>query len=270
MTLLEAMTAARGRIDRLDARLLLQHLAGCRHADLLTHPETPLTDDAARRFLAAVDRRSRGEPLAYILGEAEFRGRLYRVSPATLVPRPETELLIDLALNRLSGQQAPRVLDLGTGSGIIAISLALENPAALVTAVDLCPAALAIATDNARQLGATVDFRQGNWYDPLNRERYHLIVANPPYIAADDPHLAGDGLPFEPARALTDGGDGLACIRELVADAPVHLLPGGSLWFEHGHDQGAASRNLLVTAGFQACTTHRDLAGLDRVSGGFI
>ena len=262
-----ALVMARQRIDRLDARLLLQHATGCSHADLLARPETPVGAPAYTQFIEWVERRAAGEPLAYLVGEAEFRGRAFQVSPAVLIPRPDTEVLVELALDRLHGIAQPRVLDLGTGSGIVAISLALECPAARVVAVDLCGAALAVAANNAGRLGARVECLAGDWYAPVAGRRFDLIVANPPYIAAGDPHLAGDGLPYEPQSALTDGGDGLACLRRIVAGAAAHLQPAGWLLLEHGHAQAAACRNLLTAAGFQAAFTHPDLAGSDRVSG---
>ncbi|NJD24836.1 MAG: peptide chain release factor N(5)-glutamine methyltransferase [Betaproteobacteria bacterium] len=270
MTLAEALTAARGRIDRLDARLLLEYAAGVTHAYLLARPETPLAAPAGEAFLAWVERRAAGEPLAYIVGEAGFRGRVFQVSPDVLIPRPETEVLVELALARLDGIERARILDLGTGSGIVAITLALECPAARVVAVDLSAAAISVARTNAGRLGAVIDFRRGDWYAPVAGERFDLVVANPPYVAADDPHLARNGLPFEPRQALTDGGDGLACIRAIVAGTAEQLAPGGWVLFEHGWDQGAASRNLLTAAGFQAAFTHPDLAGIDRVSGGHL
>ena len=270
MTLFEALTAARRKIDRLDARLLLQHATGCSHNDLLARPETPVASAAVQRFMGWVERRAGGEPLAYLVGEAEFRGRVFAVSPAVLIPRPETEVLIDLALARLRGLTAPRILDLGAGSGIVAIALALECRAASVVAVDLSPAAISVARDNAGRLAAAVDFRQGDWFAPVAGERFDLIAANPPYVAAGDPHLTRDGLPFEPQLALTAGADGLACIRRIVAGAPDHLKPGGWLLFEHGHDQGAATRNLMTGAGFQGAATFPDLAGSDRVSTAYL
>ena len=270
MTLFSALTAARQQIEKLDARLLLQYATGCSHADLLARPETPVVGPAYTQFMAWVVRRAAGEPLAYLVGEAEFRGRVFQVSPAVLIPRPETEVLIDQALEKLHGLAAPKVLDLGTGSGIIAISLALECPAATLVAVDLSKEAISVAGNNAGRLGARVEFRHSDWFSALAGERFDLIVANPPYIAGGDPHLALDGLPCEPQLALTDGADGLACIRRIVADAPAHLNPGGWLLFEHGYDQGAASRNLLCDAGFKAASTHPDLAGIDRVSGGHL
>jgi len=273
MTLFEALTAARQKIDRLDARLLLQYATGCTHADLLARPETPVIPPAYAQFAEWVDRRAAGEPLAYLVGEAEFRGRVFQVSPAVLIPRPETEVLIELALARLHGLAAPKVLDLGTGSGIVAISLALECPTAQVLAVDLSDDAIFVARNNAGRLGAKVDFRQSDWFGALAGQTFDLIVSNPPYVAEGDPHLELNGLPFEPRLALTDqveNGDGLACIRQIVAAAPAHLKPGGWLLFEHGYDQGEASRNLLTRTGFKAAATQPDLAGIDRVSFGHL
>ncbi len=270
MTLGEAYTAARLRIDRLDARLLLEYASACTHTDLLARPETPLIAPAAAQFVEWVERRAAGEPLAYLVGEAEFRGRVFQVSPDVLIPRPETEVLIELALERMRGLAAPSVVDLGTGSGIVAISLALECPAAITAAVDLSKEAISVARNNAGRLGAKVDFREGSWFAPLAGERFDLIVSNPPYVAAGDPHLVLNGLPFEPQMALTDGADGLECIRAIVAGAPAHLNPGGWLLFEHGYDQGEASRNLLRAAGFKDAFTQTDLAGIDRVSGGHL
>jgi release factor glutamine methyltransferase len=252
---------------RLDARLLLEYVSGCRYTDLLMSPETRLESPARQVFDEFLARRANGEPLAYLTGEAEFRGRVFQVSPAVLIPRPETEVLIELALEKLRSLAAPMVVDLGTGSGIVAISLALECPSATVVAVDLSRDAIAVARNNAGRLGARIDFRAGNWMVPLLGERFDVIVSNPPYVADGDPHLALNGLPFEPQMALTDGADGLDCIRRIVADAPAHLNPGGWLLFEHGYDQGEASRNLLTAAGFKAASTFPDLAGIDRVSG---
>lgn len=270
MTLGEVLAFARPKIDRLDARLLLQYATGCTHTDLLARPETPVMAPAFDQFAAWVERRAAGEPLAYLLGEAEFRGRVFQVSPEVLIPRPETEVLIDLALEKLQGMARPSVVDLGTGSGIVAVSLALECPDATVAAVDLSPGALAVARNNAGRLGARVDFHEGDWFAPLAGQRFDVIVSNPPYVAEGDPHLELNGLPHEPRLALTDrepGGNGLACIRRIVAAAAAHLKPGGWLLFEHGYDQGEASRNLLAAAGFKDAFTHPDLAGIARVSG---
>ncbi|MBK7900299.1 MAG: peptide chain release factor N(5)-glutamine methyltransferase [Azonexus sp.] len=260
-------------IDRLDARLIVQHAAACSHADLIARPEKVLTEDQGVWLDSLVARRQAGEPLAYLLGRAGFFGREFAVTPAVLIPRPETEGLVERALKTLVGMAEPHILDLGTGSGVIAVTLALERPGARVVAVDLSPEALVVAADNAAALGAAVDFRAGDWYGPLPGERFDLVVANPPYIEFDDPHLDHDGLPFEPQGALTDGvagGDGLAAVRTVVRGAPAHLRPGGWLWFEHGHDQGAACRNLLRGAGFKDVLTQTDLAGSERISGGQI
>ncbi|HLO63553.1 MAG TPA: peptide chain release factor N(5)-glutamine methyltransferase [Azonexus sp.] len=270
MTLGAALAFARQHIDRLDARLLLQYATGCTHTDLLARPETPVIAPAFAQFAEWVERRAAGEPLAYLVGEAEFRGRIFQVSPDVLIPRPETEVLIDLALEKMRALAAPTVVDLGTGSGIVAISLALECPGATVSAVDLSAGALAVATNNAGRLGARIAFHAGDWFAPLAGQRFDLIVSNPPYVAEGDPHLELNGLPHEPRMALTDreaGGNGLACIRRIVAAAAAHLNPGGWLLFEHGYDQGEASRNLLTAAGFKSAFTHPDLAGIARVSG---
>jgi release factor glutamine methyltransferase len=269
-TLGEAMALARAQIDRLDARLLLEHATGCTHADLLARPETPVIAPAWAQFTEWVERRAAGEPLAYLIGEAEFRGRVFQVSPAVLIPRPETEVLIDLALEKMRGLVTPKVVDLGTGSGIVAISLALECPAATIATVDLSAEAIAVARNNAGRLGARVDFYQGDWFAPLAGQCFDLIVSNPPYVADGDPHLALNGLPHEPQMALTDGADGLACIRRIVAEAPAHLNSGGWLLIEHGYDQGEACRNLLTAAGFKSASTFPDLAGIARVSGAYL
>lgn len=270
MTLFEAYTVAKQQIDRLDARLLLEYATGCSHTDFLARPETLVIAPAYTQFTEWVARRAAGEPLAYLVGEAEFRGRVFQVSPTVLIPRPETEVLIELALERLQGLASPRVLDLGTGSGIVAISLALECPAAAVTAVDLSAEAIRVAQNNAGRLGAKIKFCQSDWFENLTAETFDLIVSNPPYVADGDPHLALNGLPFEPKMALTDGADGLACIRRIVAGAGNYLVPGGGLFFEHGYDQGAAVRDLLSDKGFGKVATWLDLAGIDRVSGGIL
>jgi release factor-specific protein-(glutamine-N5) methyltransferase len=410
------LKAARQQIDALDARLLLQHVTGFSHADLICRPDAPLNETTTKFLNALLKRRAAGEPLAYLLGCADFYGRRFQVTPAVLTPRPETEELVDLALTRLTkltpghafffrgrrggissplsdgrregggrsvvdaawlsqralrqrqtpaeqvlwralrgkrfsgfrfrrqqalgpyivdfvcfasrliieldgeqhataraydirrdawlkqrrfrvlrfrnnacltqtedvlesiwkvlqdaaqgGEKCRRILDLGTGSGIIAISLALECPDAQVTACDISPAALAVARANAEHLRARVRFLESDWFSGLAGECFHLIVANPPYIAAGDTHLADDGLRFEPRQALTDEADGLAAIRAIIAAAPTHLYPGGWLLFEHGWNQGEASRALLAAAGLAHVQTWRDLSGQERISGG--
>lgn len=259
------------RIGRSDARQLLQHAAGCNHADLIAHPERELSAEQFAQYESLVARRAAGEPLAYLLGSAFFCGLEFAVSPAVLIPRPDTEVLVGQACRRAQAWSAPRIVDLGTGSGIVAIMLALRLPKAAVTAVDLSPAALAVAGANARRHGANVRFLEGDWYQPLGAERFDLIVANPPYVADGDPHLAQDGLPFEPQTALTDGvagGDGMACIDAIVAGARDHLLPGGWLLIEHGYDQAVKVRESIAAAGFFDVASWRDESSIARVSGG--
>ena len=267
----EAWRLASRRIDRLDARLLLEHVCGCRHADLIAHPERPLSAAQAAEFDALVARRAGGEPLAYLVGSAWFGDLSFRVTPAVLIPRPDTEVLVELAVERAQAFASPRIVDLGTGSGIVAISLARRCPDAQVTATDVSAAALDVARANAVRHGAAVRFVEGDWFAPLGDERFDLVVSNPPYVVEGDPHLQLNGLPFEPRGALTDGitgGDGLACIRRIVAAAPAHLRAGGWLLMEHGYDQAVELRGLLLAAGFIDVASWRDDAGIERVSGG--
>lgn len=254
-------------LPRLEARMLLQHVRpGLTHARLIADPDLPLSQAEAALFEQLARRRLQGEPMAYLLGEREFYGRCFQVSPAVLIPRPETEHLVEAALQR-QGPSAAKVVDLGCGSGAIAVTLALEAPAWQVQAVDLSAAAIAVAERNAQQLGASVCFHQGSWYQPLaGLGRFDLIVSNPPYIERGDYHLDEGDVRFEPRMALTDEDDGLACLRAIIAGAPAHLQAGGWLMLEHGYDQGAAVRQLLSQAGLQAVETLPDLAGLDRVS----
>lgn len=262
-----ALQWARRQIDAVDAKVLLRAAAGVSAATLAGFPERALSVDAARCFADWVSRRAAGEPVAYLLGVREFRGREFRVGPATLIPRPETELLVDLALERLRGMTQPHILDLGTGSGAIAVTLALECPQAQVTAVDASAEALAVAADNATRLGAAVRCLHGSWFVPVAGQRFDLIVANPPYVAADDPHLALGDLRFEPRAALAAGPDGLDDIRWIIAQAPAHLSSGGWLLLEHGYDQAESVRALLYAAGFPGAASWRDLAGIERASG---
>ena len=267
----DAWRQASRRIDRLDARLLLEHVCGCRHADLIAHPERPLSATQAAAFEALVARRAGGEPLAYLIGSAWFGDLEFRVTPAVLIPRPDTEVLVDVAVERAERFEAPRIVDLGTGSGVVAISLARRCPDALVTATDVAAAALDVARANAAQHGMAVRFVEGDWFAPLGDERFDLVVSNPPYVVEGDPHLQLNGLPFEPRGALTDGvagGDGLACIRRIIAGAPAHLRAGGWLLMEHGYDQAVEVRGLLLAAGFVDVASWRDDAGIERVSGG--
>lgn len=275
VTLDDCLRKAAGRLGgggeaMRQARWLLQHVTGYSHAELIARGDQPLFAVQVERLETLLQRRIAGEPLAYLLESAQFRGRNFTVSSAVLVPRPETEDLVMLALERIAGCEFPHCLELGAGSGVIAISLALESACRMI-ATDVSPDALAVARTNALTLGASVEFLLGDWYAPLAADqRFHLIVSNPPYIAGGDPHLLGDGLRFEPALALTDGKDGLSCIRKIVSGATSRLFSGGWLLFEHGYDQGAACRNLLQEAGFEAIFTHTDFAGHERISGGQI
>jgi release factor glutamine methyltransferase len=262
-----ALAAARRSIPAAEARLLLRHLLGCDAAWLAAHDDAPLTDAAAAELADRTARRAAGEPVAYLVGEREFFGRSFRVTPDVLIPRPETELLVELSLQKLAANPRPGLLELGTGSGCIAVTLACELAQAQVVAADVAAAALAVAEANARRHGATIDFRLSDWFSALDG-RFDLIVANPPYVADADPHLLQGDLRFEPRRALAGGGDGLDAIRRIVAAAPRFLAPGGWLLIEHGCDQGPAVRQLLQAMGAQAIEGHRDLAGLERVSAG--
>lgn len=228
-----------------------------------------LTPEQALTFEAMVSRRAAGEPVAYIVGSREFYGHEFRVTPDVLIPRPETELLVERALTYAAGRPGPRVLDLGTGSGCIAVTLALELAGAHVVAVDRSPPALAVAQANAARLGAAVECRVSDWYGALAPdERYDVIVANPPYIAGADRHLDAGDLRFEPRGALTPGGDGLAALRAIIAGAPAHLVADGWLAVEHGYDQAAACRALFAAAGYLDIASWRDLAGIERVTSG--
>ncbi|MEC5384497.1 peptide chain release factor N(5)-glutamine methyltransferase [Uliginosibacterium sp. H3] len=355
-TLGEALQLARGRIESVDAKLLLREASGCSAATLIGFPERALDVVAAQRFVDWLERREQGEPVAHLLGQREFFGRMFRVTADTLIPRPDTELLVELVLGLValeplsrpcftageatrssppsSGEglgervqqaagandqhvsrvavpsslgaergfraacrtlaepvgnavpavgrgagwpeagrgereaPAPTILDLGTGTGAIAISIALERPHAKVTAVDASVAALAVAQDNAQKLDAPVRFLHGSWFAPVAGERFELIVSNPPYIAANDEHLAQGDVRFEPLSALVAGTDGLDDIRDIIAAAPAHLVSGGWLLLEHGYDQAAAVRALLATSGFVEVQSWKDLAGIERASGG--
>ncbi|MDI3382832.1 peptide chain release factor N(5)-glutamine methyltransferase [Xenophilus aerolatus] len=262
--------AARG-LDRLDAQILLLHALGRPAHDrawLLAHDSDALSEGAAVAFAALCARRQTGEPVAYLLGEKEFHGLALRVDARVLVPRPDTETLVDWALDCLAGRPAPAVLDLGTGSGAIALALQHARPDAQVDAVDASADALAVARANAERLGLAVRFRQADWLDgaAVRPGGYALIASNPPYIAEGDAHLPA--LRHEPAGALVSGPDGLQDIRRIVAEAPAYLAEGGWLLLEHGHDQAPAVRALLAERGFAQVQSRDDLAGIARCSGG--
>ncbi|WP_107688339.1 peptide chain release factor N(5)-glutamine methyltransferase [Neisseria wadsworthii] len=254
-------------LPKLEARMLVQEITGYTRAQLITRDEACLSESQSSRLRGLEERRLAGEPMAYILGWREFYGRRFKVTPATLIPRPETEHLVEAALAKLP--QGGAVWDLGTGSGAIAVTVALERPDAQVCASDISREALAVAQENARLLGAQVAFACGSWFDAQCLSEsvlFDIIVSNPPYIEADDEHLSEGDLRFEPQNALTDFADGLSCIRTLVEGAGARLKPQGWLMVEHGYDQGAAARRIFEQNGFTQVHTLQDLAGLDRIA----
>ncbi|MBB3260345.1 release factor glutamine methyltransferase [Paraburkholderia bannensis] len=262
-------------LPALETRILLMHVLGWRRTELITRGDQAL--DAARvtAYRALEARRAAGEPIAQLVGAREFFGLDFEVTPDVLIPRPETELLVETALAAMAGIAQPRVLDLGTGSGAIAVAIASVRPDARVWAVDRSPGALAVAARNAATLldaerpGGALSFVEGSWYSTLDAAlHFDVIVSNPPYIANGDPHLDQGDLRFEPRGALTDEADGLTCLRAIVEGAPAHLVAGGVLWMEHGYDQAAAVRALLDARGFAEVASKRDLAGIERISGG--
>ena len=266
----QALAAARGKIVAAEARLLLGHVIKRSAAWLLTHDEAELDDAQLASFASLCARRHGGEPIAYLIASREFYGREFFVAPGVLIPRPETELLVDIALEKVGAGKTARILDLGTGSGCIAISIALERPDCTVTAVDVSPVALQIAARNAATLHARVEFLSSDWYASLDGRRFEVIVANPPYIRGADPHLAQGDLVHEPAAALASGEDGFDALRQIIAASPHHLVSGGELWLEHGYDQAEAVAGLLSQAGFHDIAHRADLAGIARMSGGWI
>ena len=229
---------------------------------MLAHPEKSLLEQEKDQFLEMTARRAAGEPIAYILGHKEFYGLELTVNSAVLIPRPETELLVDLALDR----NPASVLDVGTGSGAIALAIKRHRPDARVVATDASAAALEVARRNAARFNLEVELRHGRWFEPVAGERFEAIISNPPYVVVDDPHLAA--LPYEPRLALLGGADGLDGFRVLAREAPAHLLPGGWLLVEHGEGQHEAVRGLLEAAGLETTASWPDLAGIPRVSGG--
>lgn len=258
---------ASSSLPALEARILLAHVLRSDRAWLAAHPEAvPEAHDAAS-FAALCERRGEGEPIAYLVGEREFYGLRLRVTPAVLIPRPETELLVELTLARTPRDVPARVLDLGTGSGAIALAVAHARANAHVLAIDASAEALEVARSNARRLACgNVTFCESTWFSDVPRERFDLIVSNPPYVAEDDPHLGQGDLRFEPRGALAAGRDGLDALRVITRDAPQFLAVGGTLVVEHGYDQAEACRALFERAGLSAIETHEDLAGIPRVT----
>ncbi len=267
-------------LDALDARVLMTHALGWRRTDLITRGESPLSDAQLARFAALEQRRLAGAPVAQIVGRREFFGLDFEVTAAVLIPRPDTELLVETALQAIEGTASPRVADLGTGSGAIAVAIAAQRPDARLVATDASSEALAVAQRNAHRLlehgrpGGAIEFVQGNWFEALAcaarmpAPRFDAIVSNPPYIAAGDPHLSQGDLRFEPLDALTDHSDGLSALRAIVAGARAWLKPGAPLWLEHGYDQAGAVRAIFAQQAFKAVESRRDLAGIERITGG--
>lgn len=262
------LRAARMRIDSRDAQVLAAHALGCDRAALIARGRDPLAAARVGILDALLERRAAGEPVAYLVGRREFFGLDLAVAPGVLIPRPETELLVERALDCIAPLRTPRVLDAGTGSGAIALAIKSQCPGAQVTAVDRSGAALAIARDNARRLGLEVVFVASNWFDEVRLHQFDCIVSNPPYIRAGDPHVAQGDLRFEPADALVSGDDGLEALRTLCGTAPARLAPEGWLLCEHGYDQAPVVRALMRSAGLADVSSWRDLADIERVSVG--
>ncbi len=263
----DLLREAATRVDRVDAQALLLHVLERPPSWLLSHADASLSPMQQSAFAALLARREVGEPVAYLTGRRGFWTLDLEVTPATLIPRPETERLVELSLERIAPDVEARIADLGTGSGAIALAIASERPRARVIATDASSAALAVARRNAERHGiAHVEFREGSWFGPLAGERFDLIASNPPYIEAGDPHLAEGDLRFEPMSALASGGHGLEDIREIIAGAPAHLARGGWLLLEHGWRQGEAVRALFDAAGFIDIDTAQDLEDRDRVT----
>ena len=263
----DLLQRASAMIERVDAEWLLAHALDRPPGWLWAHADDAVEAAARERFETLLSRRAAGEPVAYLTGTQGFWSLDLRVTPATLIPRPETERLVELALARLPADAPCRVADLGTGSGAIALAIARERPMAAVVATDASKAALAVAVANAQRNGIdNTWFRRGDWCEALGRDRFDLIASNPPYIALADPHLDQGDLRHEPPDALASGSDGLDAIRRIVRDAPAHLAPAGWLLLEHGWDQGQAVRALMAAAGFVEVRTEPDLEGRDRVT----
>lgn len=262
-TIRAALSDAAPKIGRFEACVLLAHVLGSTREHLIAHDEQELTEQQRMTFDLFVNSRLAGMPVPYLTGRQEFYGRYFAVSEHVLIPRPDTEVIVEQAL--IVAPKAPSVLDLGTGSGCIALTLAKECPGARVTATDVSEEALSVARANAKALGAQADFRLGSWWSPVkDGETFDVIVSNPPYIRAGDEHLGA--LSFEPQAALTDGGDGLSCLREIISGAMAHLSKGGWLLTEHGYDQGEAAAEMFRSAGFAAVHTVKDYGGNDRVT----
>ncbi len=268
MNIAAALQQAKQQIDKLDAEALLAHALEKDRSYFRAWPEQEIEHQALKQFQQLVKRRAAGEPLAYLTGWREFWSLLLQVSPATLIPRPDTELLVEQALKIIPTDADWRIADLGTGSGAIALAIASERPSCHVIATDISTEALAVAQANAQRLNINnIEFRQGSWHEALQQgEQFQLIASNPPYIDADDKHLQHDGLPHEPQNALTPGTDGLAAIRIIAAQMRTHLSTPNHLLLEHGYDQGSQVREILAQQGYTAIITHTDLGGNERMT----
>jgi release factor glutamine methyltransferase len=266
-TLSVSATLSSSGLAPLEAKLLLGHILGRDRAWLAAHADASIDGEQHRRFDALMRRRHAGEPIAYLLGRREFYGLDLEVTPDVLIPRPETELLVDFALEKIHRDAPAQVLDLGTGSGAMALAIAQRRPMAQIIAVDASTAALVVARRNAQRLGIdNVQWMESDWFSKVPHETFAVIVANPPYISSNDPHLNEGDIRFEPRSALTPGFDGLAAIRTIVGEAPAHLLAGGCIAIEHGFDHADAVQALLRAAGFTAIAARRDLAGILRTT----
>lgn len=260
-----ALTTSTGT-PNLDAEILLAHVLQVSRGWLLAHPELDIPHDKRQLFEQMISLRRAGQPVGYLIGKREFWSLTLNVTPATLIPRPETELLVEKALQLVPASVKTPILELGTGSGAIALALASERPHSSITATDISDDALTVAKQNAATLGIrNVEFIQGDWFAPVSGRPFRLIVSNPPYVAEGDPHLQSDSLRFEPRRALVSGADGLTAIRKIVGNAPSHLEQQGTLLLEHGLGQAKAVRELMTASGFTNVYSASDLAGIERV-----
>lgn len=267
-----AIQHAQSQLDqesaKLEAEILLCHLLKISRVQLYTWPERELTEQQATAFFDLVDQRQQGQPIAYLTGQREFWGLELQVNSNTLIPRADTETLVDIALQKAALYSHPRLtlLDLGTGSGAIALALASELPQAEIHAIDYSNAALATAKSNAQRLNLNIQFHQGSWFDPVNNHTFDLIVSNPPYIESADPHLSQGDLRFEPSQALASGADGLDDLRVIISQAASHLNSQGWLMVEHGYNQALSVADLFKQSGYQAIELITDLAGQHRVT----
>ena len=266
---IESLTRTSG-LPPLETRMLIGQTLKVSRSWMIAHDRDPLSDEQVVQIRTLIERRLNGEPMAYIMGEREFMGLMFETSPAALIPRPETELLVETAIDYVREHPRANVLDLGTGTGVIGVSVARFCPGALVLATDKSPDALALARGNAaRHRTANVRFLESDWFEGIPQQAFDLIVSNPPYIARHDAHLLQGDLRFEPPMALTDYSDGLSAIRRIIAGARAYLADGGWLWIEHGWDQAEHVRYMLATVGFKGVESRNDLSGIERISGGY-